>query len=471
MSNGSKFNVGEFVIQFQSVLQVPEIRNSKKRTQFRKLGICSWYSNDRTTHEKEESKMDTFLSPKSPKELQMMEEEKKLFLEKTKKLKCKEWNLDESPLELLEPFKTAVLIEYKNDSYKRYIRTEECLKLLEKHQKNRDVLVPRITMFDEKDIQFITEYQKDNPNWNLISESKKKEYKVYKLFTYDPEFKQVIFFMKCVKYPDDGMSQQLSLKQKDKSEKTVKAMPVFDFGCIKVTYIFNNNIVAKTGRLILLLRGKTKFDQIIIISSSEKIDWQKTMIERGKTFLPSLKSSIESSKCKIIEMKQKYLELKDEKPKDVLGMMLYNLDIDTLVLEDSGSLESDDSSMTETTFIYESTSSGLSSETIAGVHSEDIDTIPKIWGNDLSRAKYNIFLGNYYQNGIVREEKGSTSKYCLEKNQVDFILEDGYLIVMVDRCHEIYQHCIVKNECISTGRINLTFGSFESKRYQIFDEY
>ena len=63
----------------------------------------------------------------------MLPEEKKKILEKVSTLSKKEWNLKESPSELFEPFRKIILAEYKNDSFKRFIRTERCLELLEKY--------------------------------------------------------------------------------------------------------------------------------------------------------------------------------------------------------------------------------------------------------------------------------------------------------------------------------------------------
>jgi hypothetical protein len=95
--------------------------------------------------------------------------------------------------------------------------------------------------------------------------------------------------------------------------------------------------------------GNTKFQHIMIICSSENFDWKKIVMERGKSFLPSLLSSIQSSKSRIVEEEEKYLEMKDGEPKDAIGMMLYNLDLDSK-MEDYDEL-SNDFSMNETSFL------------------------------------------------------------------------------------------------------------------------
>jgi hypothetical protein len=98
-----------------------------------------------------------------------------------------------------------------------------------------------------------------------------------------------------------------------------------------------------------LKEGNTKFQHIMIICSSENLDWKKIVMERGKSFLPSLLSSVQSSKSTIIEEKERYLENKDGEPKDAIGMMLFNLDMDSK-LEDYDEI-SNDYSMNETSFV------------------------------------------------------------------------------------------------------------------------
>ena len=104
-----------------------------------------------------------------------------------------------------------------------------------------------------------------------------------------------------------------------------------------------------------LKSGFTKFQHILCLSSTENIDWKKTILERSKSFLPSLYSSCDSSKKSIVDCKEMYLELNEkEEPKDAIGMMLYNLDVDKFDKE-TYSLISDDS-MTETSFLDDSES-------------------------------------------------------------------------------------------------------------------
>jgi alkylated DNA repair dioxygenase AlkB len=61
-----------------------------------------------------------------------------------------------------------------------------------------------------------------------------------------------------------------------------------------------------------------------------------------------------------------------------------------------------------------------------------------------------------------RERNGS--------EKFDFTLENGSLIVMGDGCQDKYEHCLLKDEKITEGRINLTFRLFDYNRYKIFDK-
>eukprot|EP01080_Neovahlkampfia_damariscottae_P009597 gene9597-1799_t len=212
-----KFDIGDYVIQFESVLTVSEISHSF--FQFLKaeynsdnwefiLGLQTLESFTKKKNQKKVNKhflflVSNFLQPKSSKELFICPEEKKNVLKVVKKLKRNEWNLDESPLELLEPFRKTILVEYKNDAFKRFIRTENCLKLLEKHQNNRNVLLPRVSLiysyseedFDsleitENDVKFMVEYEKDNPNWSIVYNNKKKKITSYRShWNYFPNLK------------------------------------------------------------------------------------------------------------------------------------------------------------------------------------------------------------------------------------------------------------------------------------------
>jgi hypothetical protein len=94
----------------------------------------------------------------------------------------------------------------------------------------------------------------------------------------------------------------------------------------------------------------TKFQHVIIVSS-ENMDWKKCILERGKSFFASLKDSAASSKLKIVDEKEKYLEWKGEDPKDAIGMMLYNLDIEGKSME-YDDLQSE-RSVNETSFLMD----------------------------------------------------------------------------------------------------------------------
>jgi hypothetical protein len=134
-----------------------------------------------------------FIAENSQKEIITGNVQKKLILEEFAKLSKTSWNINYTPSELFEPLQKMILMEYKNDAFKRFTRTEECLKLVEKHQKNRNVLQPQLSVlynysgvdFDQqpitkKDIKFLNQFEEDNPNWILEYEDKKNNVLAFK---------------------------------------------------------------------------------------------------------------------------------------------------------------------------------------------------------------------------------------------------------------------------------------------------
>eukprot|EP01080_Neovahlkampfia_damariscottae_P006263 gene6263-10270_t len=424
MSEEKVFHVGDSIIQFQSILEVPEITNSfieflkKEHNLENFLFVLSVKNLEQLIKKKDQKQLkkefnnivNTYLAPKSPNELGILTEEKQHFLEKIKNLNQDEWTLEESPTDILAPFYKAVLVEYKNDSYKRYTRTEECLKLLEKHQHNRDVLLPRLTAlynykdedfeklnFEEKDFHFMDEFFNDNPNWKLISEHKKKQSKIFvskmnyfpnltfltsdtlnvkyqiklnqpfqeaciavfqnhhntaynefitldfkfgdflfaqgqsKLpyplyqrrvarnlikFIYDPEKKQLTLYTKCSNFPGCEFlkTQQVPLRQKDKTEKKLKAIPMFYIGTTKLTYIDKNT---------------TMFDMCITYDIKRKTKyWALDIIVNG--LHNSISKEYSKTPRRIADMKFEFNELWEGLPVQPFGKLIWDLDIDGL---------------------------------------------------------------------------------------------------------------------------------------------
>ncbi len=139
----------------------------------------------------------------------------------------------------------------------------------------------------------------------------------------------------------------------------------------------------------------------------------------------------------------------------------------------------------------------------------DPDThAPKIWGagitvepwtlevldiknkiEKLTGFKFNICLGNYYQNGkqtigmhADKEERGSTEciasislgsarHFKFQKNETleeqSLILEPGSLLIMGHGTQENYRHMVPVEPDNNEGRINLTFRWFDAERYSI----
>ena len=420
-----KFNIGDYVIQFNSVLVVAEISQSFYNFLKEEHNSENWdfilglQTLEFLTKKKNQKKINsqvlllvnTFIKPNSTKELQICSNEKKIIIEKTKNLKSKGWNIDESPLELFKDIRMAVIVEYKNDSFKRFIRTQNCAELLEKHSSNRKVLLPRLalvynyvdedferTKINNDDLKFMKEFAQDNPNWKIAVRNKKLkltifkspwnyfpnvkflkksasniknqfildysfqeslmailknfdtntfpdpkiiEYKfgeyciiqnlpkaipffdkrvartIYQLM-YDPELKEVLFLMKPTKIEDCTFleSQMVPIQLKDGKEKKVKAIPYFQFGAAKITEIDEKSTLYE-------------FTSTMDINfNSETPNW---FLEYYTTeFLKGIMKNYDSlNGCKkISDFKYDFNDLWQGLPKDPIGKLLYDLDID-----------------------------------------------------------------------------------------------------------------------------------------------
>eukprot|EP01080_Neovahlkampfia_damariscottae_P009657 gene9657-1864_t len=207
MNTKRSFELSDYVIQFKSVLDVPEI--SIAFYNFLKLEYASdnwdfilelklleeiWKKkNFQKILTQVKQIISTFIETNSPKEILVGKIHKRIILEQIEKLENKNWNLEKSPTQLFEPLKNLVILEYKNDSFKRFSREPECLKLLEKYKDNRNVLLPQLSMvynykdedfdgttFDHKDREFLEKFVVDNPNWELSFSNKKMKLSAFK---------------------------------------------------------------------------------------------------------------------------------------------------------------------------------------------------------------------------------------------------------------------------------------------------
>ena len=71
----------------------------------------------------------------------------------------------------------------------------------------------------------------------------------------------------------------------------------------------------------------TSFQQILVINSKEKVEWEKKIIERNNGFYATLESSISKSSSKIVDLNECY-QLKDESDsfKEPIGKLLVGID-------------------------------------------------------------------------------------------------------------------------------------------------
>jgi hypothetical protein len=198
----SNFDVSNYIIQLQSVFIVPEIGSAyylflKKEyntetwdfiLEFQTLEKLIKKKNHKRIFLQVNSMVKTFIQEKSPKELSIGNTLKEFILEKQKQLSETGWNIDIRPLELFEPVKQIIIMEHKNDSFKRFIRTKACLKLVEKYQDVKGVLLPQVSKvfsykdedfqnipLTDQDKEFMKIMQLDNTDWKIAYSDKKNK--------------------------------------------------------------------------------------------------------------------------------------------------------------------------------------------------------------------------------------------------------------------------------------------------------
>jgi hypothetical protein len=195
-----EFDLSNYIIRFESLFLVPEIAVNFYeflKTEFNTDNwdfITSLQMLNKLCQKKNTKKIithvqlicNTFIVEKAPKEIHIAKAHKEEILKQISLLDKKSWNLKVSPNQLFETLEKRILMEYKNDAFKRFIRTPEALKIIEKHKNSRHVLTPLISQvynykdedfqdkpLNEKDLEFLNFLQTDNANWQMILSNKK----------------------------------------------------------------------------------------------------------------------------------------------------------------------------------------------------------------------------------------------------------------------------------------------------------
>jgi hypothetical protein len=198
----STIDISNYIIQFQSVFIVPEIGSAYYQFLKKEYNTDTWdfilefqtfekllkKNNHKRIFLQVKSMTETFIQEKSPKELVIGNTLKDFILEKQKQLSETGWNIDIRPLELFEPVKQIITMEHKNDAFKRFIRTKACLKLVEKHQNVKGVLLPQVSKvfsykdedfqnvpLTDQDSEFMKIMQLDNTDWKISYSDKKNK--------------------------------------------------------------------------------------------------------------------------------------------------------------------------------------------------------------------------------------------------------------------------------------------------------
>jgi hypothetical protein len=197
-----EFDLSHYLIRFESLFNVPEIGSAFYKFLKSEFNTENWdfilelEVLQKLCQKKNTKKIllhvnnlkNTFIVEKSPKEIQVGISLKKEILELISQLNKKSWDLKVSPQQLFEPLEKVILMEYKNDSFKRFIRTPDALELIKKHKNNSYVLSPLLSQvynykdedfqnkpLNSKDVEFFQHVLADNANWEIIFSDKKSK--------------------------------------------------------------------------------------------------------------------------------------------------------------------------------------------------------------------------------------------------------------------------------------------------------
>jgi hypothetical protein len=213
MEKEQTLNLADYVIQFASVFKIKEVGTAFYEFLKKEFNSDNWdfiqqlQTLDKLTQKKNTKKVlhqvhlicKLFIEKNSQKELSA-EKQKEEILTQISKLSKNVWDLKISPKQLFEPLERIILMEYKNDAFKRFVRTPECLALVEKYKNNQNMLTPLLSQvynykdedfqrkpFSDKEKAFIEQIQTDNPNWILFyQDNKTHTLGLFSLWNYFP---------------------------------------------------------------------------------------------------------------------------------------------------------------------------------------------------------------------------------------------------------------------------------------------
>ena len=111
------------------------------------------------------------------------------------------WILNESPIEILKPIIDTIFHILFYDIFPRFIRTNECKKILNKYPKDNRIWVSKKStnfpfsnsdfykkpFISTKDINFLKSLMFDSFDWNLINKTKKNDFEAI-LYTTDVNY-------------------------------------------------------------------------------------------------------------------------------------------------------------------------------------------------------------------------------------------------------------------------------------------
>eukprot|EP01080_Neovahlkampfia_damariscottae_P006404 gene6404-10411_t len=137
---------------------------------------------------------ETFIKVGAKKEINIYDNVRKKFHKKLKLQLSKEntenWILQESPVNVLKPIINSVNHVLFYDVFPRFVRSDNCHKILKKFPKDNRIWVSKKTLdfqfsnsdfyqqpfISQKDVKFLKSLMFDSFDWNLLNSSKKKDF-------------------------------------------------------------------------------------------------------------------------------------------------------------------------------------------------------------------------------------------------------------------------------------------------------
>jgi hypothetical protein len=189
----NKFDKTKFVVNFDSVLTNKKMGaafykflkselNSEGYDFMVEVKILESIKDEKQQIEKSKHIFSTFLTTKTPKEINISGELRERTISNfQKQLEAQDkWILEQTPSEIFQECFQVMANVLRHDPFKRFIRTDECEKIMKIYQNNSSVVSPVIAnhfcykisdfkhpYIDDKDFDFFKALMEDGYNWKV----------------------------------------------------------------------------------------------------------------------------------------------------------------------------------------------------------------------------------------------------------------------------------------------------------------